>query len=107
MVADIGAGLLGTVLLLAQVTLIAGVVADVMAGSPEGIPARLVVGLVFVVGLRAALAHAVEWSGPHAAGQVMSGLRRELATRYLGRNRPQQADVGDLATTAVQGVDAL
>lgn len=107
MVADILAGLLGTILLLAQVTLIAGVVADVMAGSPQGIPGRLVLGLVVVIALRAVLAHVVEWSGRHAAGQVMSGLRRELATRYLGRDRPGQADVGDLATTAVQGVDAL
>jgi len=105
--ADVAAGLLGTILLLAQVTLIAGVVADVMAGSPDGVPARLVLGLVAVIALRAALAHVVEWSGRHAAGQVMSGLRRELATRYLSPNRPQQADVGDLATTAVQGVDAL
>jgi thiol reductant ABC exporter CydD subunit len=104
---DIAAGLAATLLLLVQVTLIAGLIASVGEGTFEEIPVAAVIGLVGVIALRSGLVHVVEWTGRHAAGTVMSGLRGELVDRYLGPDRPIEMEIGDLATAAVQGVDGL
>src|SRR3954454_12786983 len=84
LVADIAAGLLGTLLLLVQVTLIAGIIAGAAQGELERIHLAVVVGLGGVIAVRPGLVHVVEWSGRRAAGQVMSGLRRELVDRFFG-----------------------
>lgn len=102
---DVAIALTATVLLLAQVTLLAGGVADVAGGGD--LPVAAVAGLLTVVALRAVLVPFVEWSGRRAANQVMSGLRRELVATSLAPGRPVDVDAGELALAAVQGVDGL
>lgn len=106
--ADVGAGLLGTLLLLAQATLLATVLAGAAASRFREVPAVQVTALLLVVLARAGLAHAVEVSGRRAATRVMSELRAELVRHRL---RPGAGGTpggsAALAAGAVQGVDGL
>jgi thiol reductant ABC exporter CydD subunit len=107
--ADVAAGLVGTLLLLAQATLLAVLLAAAAQGRLRQVPAVLVVALAAIIGGRAGLAHVVEVSGRQAATRVMSALRAELVRRRL---RPGAAAAGngggaELAAAAVQGVDGL
>jgi thiol reductant ABC exporter CydD subunit len=107
--ADVALGLLSTVALLAQATLFAYAVSQAFAGralasvaTALGLLAALAVG-------RGLLAGAFESTGRRAAAGVMSQLRLELVQRRL-RDAPTAADgaeSGEIATAAVQGVDAL
>jgi thiol reductant ABC exporter CydD subunit len=107
--ADLAAGLVGTLLLLAQVTLLAGVIADVALSRLRRVPAAEVVALVAIIAARAGLAHVVEVSGRRAATRVMSALRVQLARERLRPGAAADRDGGgaELAAGAVQGVDGL
>jgi thiol reductant ABC exporter CydD subunit len=102
----IAAGLLAALLLLAQMTLLAFLIAGAAEGRLGRIPAAAAVALVAVVAARAGLAQVVELSGRRTATRVMSALRAELVRCRL---RPGAARAGsaELAAGAVQGVDGL
>jgi thiol reductant ABC exporter CydD subunit len=106
--ADVAAGLVGTLLLLAQATLLGTVLAGAAASRFREVPAAQVTVLLLVVLARAGLARVVEVSGRRAATRVMSELRGELVRRRL---RPGVAGApggsAALAAGAVQGVDGL
>jgi ATP-binding cassette subfamily C protein CydD len=107
--ADVAAGLTGTLLLLAQVTLLAAVIAGAAEGGLRRVPAAQVAALVAIILARAGLVQVVERSGRRAATKVMSALRAELIERCLrpGETHLRRADSAELATSAVQGVDGL
>jgi thiol reductant ABC exporter CydD subunit len=104
----VAAGLAAALLLLAQMTLLAAVIAGGAEGRLRQIPAAVAVGLVAILAARAGLAHAVELSGRRTATRVMSALRAELVGRRLrpGAGEPR-GDSAELAAGAVQGVDGL
>jgi ATP-binding cassette subfamily C protein CydD len=106
---DVAAALTATLLLLAQVTLIATIVADVVAGTDVGVATPMIAALVAVVLGRAGLAQVVEVSGRSAANRIMSALRIELATRRLRHGGADLDGIGsaELAAAAVQGIDGL
>jgi ATP-binding cassette, subfamily C, bacterial CydD len=107
--ADVAAGLTGTVLLLAQVTLLAAVIAGAAEGGLRQVPTAQVAALVAIILARAGLVQVVERSGRRAATKVMSALRAELIERCLrpGETHLRRSDSVELATSAVQGVDGL
>jgi thiol reductant ABC exporter CydD subunit len=107
---NLAAGLTGALLLLAQMTLLAGIVADAAQGRLLQVPAALALALAAVIMARAGLAYVVELSGRRTAARVMSALRAELVKRRLsggGAAGLETSDSADLATSAVQGVDGL
>ena len=107
---NLAAGLTGALLLLAQMTLLAGIVADAAQGRLRQVPAGLALALAAVIMARAGLAHMVELSGRRTAARVMSALRAELVERRLsggGAAGLETSDSAELATSAVQGVDGL
>jgi thiol reductant ABC exporter CydD subunit len=108
MVVCVAAGLAAALLLLAQMTLLAAVLAGAAEGRLGQVPAALAVALVAIAAARAGLAHAVELSGRRAATRVMSALRAELVSRRLRPGgEPGRGDSAALAAAAVQGVDGL
>ena len=106
---NVAAGLAGTLLLLAQMTLLAAVVAGAAEGRLRQVPATLLAVLVGIVAARAGLVQVVEVSGRRAATRVMSALRAELVEHRLrpGRDAPGRSDSAELAAATVQGVDGL
>jgi thiol reductant ABC exporter CydD subunit len=103
-------GLLSTALVVAQATLLAHVVARVFL---EGATLSDVSGsmwwLAGVSAGRGLIAAGFESAGRHGAARVMAGLRERLV-RHLLLARPgglQDEQAGELAATAVQGVDSL
>jgi ATP-binding cassette, subfamily C, bacterial CydD len=109
LVVNLAAGLTGTLLLLAQMTLLARVIADAAQGRLRQVPAALVMMLATVIVARAALAYVVELSGRRTATKVVSALRAELVERRLSRGPADlpHTESAELATSAVQGVDGL
>jgi thiol reductant ABC exporter CydD subunit len=107
--ANVAAGLTGALLLLAQMTLLAGVIAGAAEGRLRQVPAATAAVLVAIVAARAVLAQVVEVSGRRTATRVMSALRAELVERRLrpGAGELDGADSAELAAGAVQGVDGL
>jgi ATP-binding cassette subfamily C protein CydD len=111
--ADIGFGLLTTIVVVAQALLFAGIVADVFDGGALATVGGSIAMLVAAVALRAALATAIEVVGRRAGVRVMSQLRLELTERRLvdGLRVDSSADgdpeAGEVATAAVHGVDSL
>jgi len=105
----VAAGLAGALLLLAQMTLLAAVIAGAAEGRLGQVPAAAAAALVAIVAARAGLAHAVELSGRRTAARVMSALRVELVERRLrpGAAEPGRGGSAELAAGAVQGVDGL
>jgi thiol reductant ABC exporter CydD subunit len=105
----VAAGLVAALLLLAQMTLLAAVIAGAAEGRLGQVPAAVAVALVAVVAARAGLAQVVELSGRRTATRVMSALRTELVARRLrpGAGEPGRADSAELAAGAVQGLDGL
>jgi ATP-binding cassette, subfamily C, bacterial CydD len=103
------AGLAAALLLLAQMTLLAAVIAGAAEGRLGQVPAAVAVALVAVVAARAGLAQVVELSGRQTATRVLSALRTELVARRLrpGAGEPGRADSAELAAGAVQGLDGL
>ena len=106
---NLAAGLTGALLLLAQMTLLAGIVADAAQGRLRQVPAGLALALAAVIVARSGLAYVVELSGRRTAAKVMSALRAELVGHRLARGAAGRGrtDSAELATSAVQGVDGL
>ncbi len=107
--ADVVLGLLATVALLAQATLFAFAVSQAFAGRALSSVAAALGLLAALAVARGLLAGAFESTGRRAAAGVMSQLRLELVERRL-HGAPTAADgaeSGEVATAAVQGVDAL
>ncbi|HEX8863876.1 MAG TPA: ABC transporter transmembrane domain-containing protein, partial [Actinomycetes bacterium] len=106
--ADVAAGLAGTLLLLAQASLLAAVLAGAAAARFHRVPTAELVALLVVVLARAGLVHLVEVSGRRAATSVLSRLRADLVRRFLrpGTTGPRGGSAA-LAAGAVQGVDGL
>ncbi len=106
---DVVLGLLAAAALLAQAMVFAGIVADAFAEEAAGTLAGALVILAVVVVLRAVLSGAFEATGRRAATGVMSELRLTLVERRLrgAPFAPSDAEAGEVAVAAVQGVDAL
>ena len=105
----VAAGLASALLLLAQMTMLAAVIAAAAEGRLDRVPVAAALALAAVVAARAGLAQAVEVSGRRTATRVMSVLRAELVERRLrpGAGGPGRGDSAALAAAAVQGVDGL
>ncbi len=106
---DAGLGVVAALLVLGQAVLIARVAADGFAGASLEDVAPALALLILVVVARAATAWSFETIGGRAANDVLSSLRRELVARRL-HEQPAALDgtaSGDVAITAVEGVDAL
>jgi ATP-binding cassette, subfamily C, bacterial CydD len=106
---NLAAGLTGALLLLAQMTLLAGLLADAAQGRLRQVPAGLALALAAVIVARAGLAYVVELSGRRTAAKVISALRAELVGHRLAQGAAGlgRTDSAELATSAVQGVDGL
>ncbi|HEX3200316.1 MAG TPA: hypothetical protein VHW42_00060, partial [Actinomycetes bacterium] len=100
LILNVASGLTGTLLLLAQLTLLAAVIADAAEGRLRQVPASLVAAVVVIIAARAGLTHVVEVSGRRTATRVMSALRADLVERRLhpGRRAPRHWDSAELAT---------
>jgi thiol reductant ABC exporter CydD subunit len=102
-------GAASAVLVLFQATLIARIVARAFDGAP---PADLALDLgllALTFSVRGLLAWLFELAGRRAASTVLSGFRLALVERRL-RDQPIALDgieAGEIAATAVQGVDGL
>jgi thiol reductant ABC exporter CydD subunit len=107
--ADVALGLLAAVALLAQATLFAYAVAQAFAGRGLGAVAGALVALAALAVARGLLAGAFEATGRRAAARIMSSLRLELVRRrtHDAPTAVDGAESGEVATAAVQGVDAL
>lgn len=106
----VAAGVLGAALLIVQ----AAAIARIVDGAAFGGERVSELGGVFAVlcaalAGRALLSAATEWLGRRAADRSMGELRRRVAAHVLSvRGRQvEEARRGELATSAVHGVDAL
>jgi thiol reductant ABC exporter CydD subunit len=107
--ADVVLGAGASALVLVQATLLASIVAKAFEGASlrEVAPSLGLLALTFTG--RAALAWGFEIAGRRAASSVLSQLRLALVERRL-RDQPASLDgteSGEIAASAVQGVDAL
>jgi thiol reductant ABC exporter CydD subunit len=107
--ADVILGAGASALVLVQATLLASIVAKAFEGASlhEVSPMLGLLALTFTG--RALLAWGFEIVGRRAASSVLSQLRLELVERRL-RDQPTSLDgteAGEIAASAVQGVDAL
>jgi thiol reductant ABC exporter CydD subunit len=104
-------GVLSAVLIVAQAALLAFVIDRAAMGHATLASLRTqLIALAAVLCARALAGGAFELSGRWGAVRVMSELRGRLARRLLlasPERRPTSARTGELANTAVQGVDAL
>jgi thiol reductant ABC exporter CydD subunit len=106
---DAAIGVVATLLVVAQATLLARIVARAFDGAPLGSLRVELVLLVAAFAARGACAWGFEVAGRRAAGTVLSELRLALVERRL-RSQPAALDgteAGEVAAAAVQGVDAL
>ena len=102
-------GVASAVLVLLQATLLARIVARGFAGASPADVSRDLALLALTFAGRGALTWAFEVAGRRAASTVLSELRLTLVQRRL-RDHPialDRTEAGELATSAVQGVDAL
>jgi len=106
---NVAAGLAGTLLLLAQMTLLAAAIADAAQGRLGQVPVSLLATVAAIVVARAGLVQVVELSGRRTATRLMSALRAELVEHRLqpGAGLPGGSGSAELAAGAVQGVDGL
>jgi ATP-binding cassette subfamily C protein CydCD len=108
--ATVALGLLATVLIVAQATLLAHVIVDAFLGGASLSDLLPQLGWLLAVSLaRGAVDLGFEVSGRIGAAKVMAELRSRLV-RHLLRDRPgalSEERSGELAAAAVQGVDAL
>jgi ATP-binding cassette subfamily C protein CydD len=108
--ATVALGLASTALVVAQATLLAHVVTRVfMGGAGVADVAASLWWLAAVSVARGVVAAGFEGAGRYGAARVMAGLRARLV-RHLLLARPgglQDERAGELAATAVQGVDSL
>ncbi len=110
LIVTVGFGLAETVLIIAQASLLAAVVARVFIGG-ESFSAVLpmLVWLVAVAVARGGISLGFEATGRFGAAKVMAGLRGRLA-RHLLLDSPgslRREHSGELVTSAVNGVEAL
>ena len=106
---DVVLGLVAAVLVLVQATLLARIVARAFEGASLPNVSRDIVLLALAFAGRGALAWGFELAGRRAAASVLSELRLALVTRRL-RDQPLALDgveAGEVAASAVQGVDGL
>jgi ATP-binding cassette, subfamily C, bacterial CydD len=106
---DVALGLAAGVLVLLQATLLARVVARAFAGASLRDVSRDLVLLALAFAGRGVLAWGFELAGRRAASSVLSELRLALVERRL-RDQPLALDgveAGEVAASAVQGVDGL
>jgi thiol reductant ABC exporter CydD subunit len=107
--ADTALGLATVVLVLAQATLLARIVARAFDGASLGALRPELVALACAFAARGALAWAMEVAGRRAASDVLSELRLALLERRLAA-QPTAADgaeAGEIAAAAVHGLPAL
>ena len=107
--ADAVLGVLGALLVLAQATLLARIVARAWGGATLDSLRGDLVALAAVVAARAALAWGFEVVGRRAAASVLGDLRMALVRRRL-HDAPAALDgvqSGEIAAAAVGGVEAL
>jgi thiol reductant ABC exporter CydD subunit len=106
---DAGFGAVSGVLVLFQATLIARIVARAFGGaSPSEVELDFVLLALTFAG-RAVLTWLFEMAGRRAATTVLSELRLALVERRL-RDQPialDRAEAGEIAATAIHGVDGL
>jgi thiol reductant ABC exporter CydD subunit len=106
---DAGLGLATAVLVLVQATLFARIVARAFYGASLGALVTDLALLALVFAARGLSAWTFEVAGAHAAADVLSELRLELAARRL-RAQPAALDgveAGEIAAAGVHGVDGL
>jgi ATP-binding cassette, subfamily C, bacterial CydD len=109
MALDVALGLAAAVLVLLQATLLARVVAQAFAGASLRDVSRDLVLLALAFAGRGLLAWGFELAGRRVASSVLSELRLALVERRL-REQPLALDgveAGEVATSAVQGVEGL
>lgn len=110
LIVTVGFGLLTTVLIIAQATLLAKVIAGVFLGGDDfGDVAGLLGWLVAISIARGLVGAGFESTGRFGASKVMAELRSRLAGHLLLR-RPgalQRESSGELVTSAIDGVEAL
>lgn len=107
--ADAALGVLGAVLVLAQATLLASVIARAWDGATLAAVTPALLGLVAVVAARSGVSWGFEVVGRRAAASVMRELRMALVGRRL-RETPAALDgvqSAEVATAAVGGIEAL
>jgi thiol reductant ABC exporter CydD subunit len=107
--ADVVIGIATTVLVIAQAVLLADVAARAFGGASFDAVQTSLLLLVAVVAGRAAAAWGFEVVGRWAAGDVISTLRLDLLEARLRRSplATEGIPAGEVATTAVDGADAL
>jgi ATP-binding cassette subfamily C protein CydD len=107
--ATVGIGLVTTVLVIAQATLLASAIARGEAGSGLHAVRGTVIALAVVVLLRAGAAYSQEIFAHLSAARVMSQLRSRLVRRAvaLGPEWLAAERSGELATLAGRGIEAL
>jgi ATP-binding cassette subfamily C protein CydD len=106
---DAALGSVSAVLVLLQATLLARIVARAFDGASIHDVSRDLVLLALTFAGRGVLAWAFELAGRRAASSVLSELRLALVERRL-RDQPTALDgveAGEVAASAVQGVDGL
>lgn len=109
LVADVILGAGASALVLMQATLLASTVAKAFEGASLQKVSPMLGLLALTFAGRALLAWGFEIAGRRAASSVLSQLRLELVERRL-RDQPTSLDgteAGEIAASAVQGVDAL
>ena len=104
-------GVCSAVLVVAQAALLAYVISSaVMHHASVASLERALIALALVLCARALVGAGFELSGRLGASRVMSDVRGRLARRLLvtgPERRPRGLRTGELASTAVQGVDSL
>ena len=101
-------GLLATLMVLAQAVLIARIAARGFDGASVSDLAPELIALLAAVLIRSAAGWGFEVVGRRAASTVMSALRLELLrARLLGDAAADRTEAGEVAATAVEGVDEL
>jgi thiol reductant ABC exporter CydD subunit len=106
---DVGLGLVAAVLVLVQAALLARIVARAFEGASLAAVSRDLMLLALAFAGRGALAWGFELVGRRAAASVLSELRLALVARRL-HDQPIALDgveAGEVAASAVQGVDGL
>jgi ATP-binding cassette, subfamily C, bacterial CydD len=106
---DTALGIATVVTVLAQATLLARIVARAFDGASVADLRPELVGLALAFAARGLLAWGMEVAGRRAAADVLSELRLALVRRRLVAQptAADSAEAGEIATAAVQGIEAL
>jgi ATP-binding cassette, subfamily C, bacterial CydD len=106
---DTAMGVATVVAVLAQATLLAGIVARAFDGASVADLRPELAALALAFAARGLLAWGMEVAGRRAAADVLSELRLALVRRRLVAQptAADSAEAGEIATAAVQGIEAL